>query len=299
MRSAAYQPFPMLPGARGQVWRYKGAYRRPRHFHHEPELNLVAAGTAAVGVGEAVVEVQAGDLICFAPGQDHVLLRASPELVLFAVGCRPDVRVAAKADAGDPAGMVLPMRVHLFEHEAAPLVALAAELAGRPATPEQLSTFWAVAQQARVAAASGSPLHALTRRALAALAAHPDLDRRGLARLGGTGPTEIGRHFRRDLGLTLVDYRTRLRLLRFIAQVDRGGGDLLDAALEAGFGSYSQLHRTFRAALGCCPSRFFGQVRVRMEEEFEPVDVSTGLRTALGDATSARADATPPRILAT
>ena len=60
------------------------------------------------------------------------------------------------------------------------------------------------------------------------------------------------------MGTTLTEYRTRLRLIRLIERVDSGSNMLL-AALEAGFGSYSQCHRAFTRVFGCTPRRFFGQ----------------------------------------
>ena len=90
------------------------------------------------------------------------------------------------------------------------------------------------------------------------------------AQLGRTGPTEIGRHFRRDVGVTLVRYRARVRLLHFIHRMDLGATELLPAALDAGFGSYSQLCRTFRADVGASPRTFFAGARRQLEEIFEP-----------------------------
>jgi mannose-6-phosphate isomerase-like protein (cupin superfamily) len=86
---ALYQPFPIPGAARGHVWHHVPATRRPRHFHAEPELNLIAAGTATFGMGEAAVAVEAGDLLWWPPGQDHVLLDASPDLDLYVIGLTP------------------------------------------------------------------------------------------------------------------------------------------------------------------------------------------------------------------
>jgi AraC-like DNA-binding protein len=72
------------------------------------------------------------------------------------------------------------------------------------------------------------------------------------------------------MGTTLTDYRTRLRLLRLIERVD-AGSSLLAAALEAGFGSYSQCHRAFTRVFGCTPRRFFGsELRGAMIGAFAP-----------------------------
>ena len=75
--------------ARGHVWHHVPATRRPRHFHAEPELNLIAAGQAVFGVGEAIISVSTGDLLWWPPGQDHVLLDASPDLDLYVIGVTP------------------------------------------------------------------------------------------------------------------------------------------------------------------------------------------------------------------
>ena len=62
--------------------------------------------------------------------------------------------------------------------------------------------------------------------------------------------------FKAVKGVSLVDYRNRLRLDRFVALLDRGGTNLLEAALEAGFGSYSQFHRVFRSRLHATPREY-------------------------------------------
>jgi len=83
----------------------------------------------------------------------------------------------------------------------------------------------------------------------------------------------VSRHFHKDIGLTLTEYRTRLRLLRFIQAACAGQANLLQAALEAGFGSYSQCHRAFQGTLGCSPRRYFRpEVRAEFEGAFLPFD---------------------------
>jgi AraC-like DNA-binding protein len=64
------------------------------------------------------------------------------------------------------------------------------------------------------------------------------------------------KHFRRQVGVSLVDYRHRIRVERFLGLVERDGGNLLEAALDAGFGSYAQFHRVFRHLLGVTPKEY-------------------------------------------
>ena len=64
----------------------------------------------------------------------------------------------------------------------------------------------------------------------------------------GVSPGHLARSFKREMGLSLVDYRNRRRIDRFFDAISRAGDNvnLLDAALQAGFGSYAQFHRVYR-----------------------------------------------------
>jgi methylphosphotriester-DNA--protein-cysteine methyltransferase len=96
----------------------------------------------------------------------------------------------------------------------------------------------------------------------------------------GVSPGHLARSFKREMGVSLVDYRNRLRIDRFFESIqrERGTCNLLDAALEAGFGSYAQFHRVYRKFLGTTPRDIFSN------------GPNGGIRTALAplDASSAR-----------
>src|SRR4051794_26418128 len=85
----------MQRGNRAQAWRHQPAFLRPRHFHAEPELNLVTRGTATFGIGDEQMTLVRGDVVLFHPGQDHVLLSASADLGLFAVALVPELAARA------------------------------------------------------------------------------------------------------------------------------------------------------------------------------------------------------------
>jgi len=265
----AYQSFPMLERSRAQVWSYAPEYRRPRHFHAEPELNLVVAGSATFGIGNEVRHVEAGEVLGFTPGQDHALLSGSSDLVLFAVGLR---RTQARDVLQDTRQSILPLHVRLQPRDVDALVNRCADTTGRAGAQDAIAELWLAAQwSSERGTAMGSLPHVLTRRALVALDAAPELGRDDLAREARSGASEVGRYFRRDLGLTLVEYRARVRLLRFIEEADRGAS-LTAAAFDAGFGSYSQCHRVFQQTLGVSPRRFFEPAeRRQMEDAFAPV----------------------------
>jgi AraC-like DNA-binding protein len=254
---ALYQPFPIPGTARGYVWHHVPATRRPRHFHAEPELNLIAGGHATFGYGEATISVSAGDLLWWPPGQDHVLLDATPDLDLYVVGVTPafSEHVLTGRVSGAPGGAA---RLQLDRGTLTRLrKACAVQMGGieAAAVERHVGDLW---REAHALRARTPDHHPLTVRALSSLLGRPDLKRGELARLIRGNPSEVSRYFHRDLGLTLVAYRTRLRLIRFIQLVEGGGRSFLTAAIDAGFGSYSQCHRTFQQAFDCNPRVFFG-----------------------------------------
>lgn len=77
-----------------------------------------------------------------------------------------------------------------------------------------------------------------------------------LANQLSVSPGHVARSFKSEIGISLVEYRNRLRIERFFRLVEEGGGNLFDAASEAGFGSYAQFHRVFRRMLGTTPREY-------------------------------------------
>jgi AraC-like DNA-binding protein len=267
---ALYQPFPIPGTARGHVWHHVPATRRPRHFHAEPELNLIAAGRAVFGYGEATISVSAGDLLWWPPGQDHVLLDATPDLDLYVIGVTPafSEQVLAGRACGASGGAA---RLRLDPGTLASLrktCAVQMTAVDAAAVERHVGDLW---REAHTLRARIPDHHPLTGRALSSLLERPDLKRGELARLIHGNASEVSRYFHRDLGLTLVAYRTRLRLIRFIQLVEGGGRSFLAAAIDAGFGSYSQCHRTFQQAFDCTPRVFFGTgMSEEMKGRFAP-----------------------------
>ena len=255
-RQAIHQSF--LPPGNHQafVWKYSDPIggRRPRHFHAEPELNLVVRGSATFGIGDNVVTVSPGEIVAFPSAQDHVLIDSSPDLYLYAVGLDP--RYSAEVLGSEPSH---PLHVRLPGSELRAVADRAAEIVERADVGQLGAELW---QRVHWLARHATPrsaqvTHVLTRRTLQLLHADPDLALTSVAQRLRAHPTDVSRHFHRDMGMTLVRYRTRLKLLDFIRLVDSHQAELMAAASSAGFGSYSQCHRSFQAELSCSPREFF------------------------------------------
>lgn len=263
--SALYQPFPMEPGRRAQLWRHHPRYRRPRHFHAEPELNVVVEGSGKLAVGDHCWTVAPGDALLFHPGQDHVLLDGSDDFELFVMALSPELA----ARAGGSRWLCSGGRAQLPPQEVGALRAALNDLTcvhDREAVEQQLVGLFH-----KASAAPATTRHVLSRRAAQILPLELAVSAGELAARLGTAPSGISRHFHADTGIRLVEYRARLRLMTFIALVDQGLS-FSRAALDADFGSYAQCHRVFSRALGCSPRDYFGGLRARIDAQLDSVN---------------------------
>lgn len=247
MFDAVFQPFPMLPSRRAQVWRHRPEFRRPRHFHREPELNLIVQGCATLGVGRRVQRVMAGQVVVFEPGQDHVLLEASDDLELFALALTPELwHRRRSAQVGDSSA--------LAPSHAAEVLAAVGELRDADSVEARLSDLFVELR------AHASRSSSMSRRAVEQALVQPGASCASLASRLGTHPSNLSRVFNRELGLPLVELRSRLKLSEFVRLVD-AGRTFSQAALQADFGSYAQCHRVFRRLTGQTPRAYFGGAR--------------------------------------
>jgi AraC-like DNA-binding protein len=93
------------------------------------------------------------------------------------------------------------------------------------------------------------------------LGQNPSLSCDELARDLALSPHTLSRSFRRETNMSIVEYRNELRLARFLSYVDSEANSVADAAREAGFGSYAQFHRVFRARYGQSPRDYVTERR--------------------------------------
>ncbi len=78
-----------------------------------------------------------------------------------------------------------------------------------------------------------------------------------LAAACGLSPSRLGRVFKAQVGVSLQEYRSQLRLERFLQIHGNGARRSVTQSLQdAGFGSHAQFYRAFRAAFGTSPNRY-------------------------------------------
>jgi AraC-like DNA-binding protein len=95
--------------------------------------------------------------------------------------------------------------------------------------------------------------HRVVREVTQLLAREPSLSCEALAKRLKMKSGQLALTFKQHALTSIVDHRNEIRLARFLERVDTLAGNLREAALEAGFGSYAQFHRVFRARFGQAP----------------------------------------------
>jgi AraC-like DNA-binding protein len=251
----------------GLAWPLTNPFHpRQRHRHDELELNLITAGRARYALADRQYELTRRSLVWLFPGQEHLLVDCDRRFRAWIVVLRrePLVRLCDHGAyrilrAENPPGLfcrtleaddsrhleqllarTLEARDDQPLHDAALgcAVLLAWSCFRRSAGPEQ-----------------SRPLHPAVRKALTILQSETtEVSLSDLADRAGVSESYLSRTFKRELQLSLTDYRNRCRLERFFElRRTRGHENLLATALAAGFGSYPQFHRICRQITGRSP----------------------------------------------
>ncbi len=259
------------PGLDGLLSRSSGPVAmRDAHRHAQLELNLVRAGRAAYLLGERRYELRRGTLVWLFPEQEHLLLEQSPDHAMWIGVFQPALLEQVVAvPGGDTLRAANPPGVfcrRLPEGDADWLDALfghvAADLSTTPALGNAglayaLRAAWDAYGRADDAP-SGTDVHPAVERAARLVRDEVEpLSLDALAARVGLSAPHLSGLFARQTGMTLPRFRNRQRLERFLRAYGAGQRvTLLEAALDAGFGSYAQFHRVFRALMGVSPADY-------------------------------------------
>lgn len=261
----------------GRLWLHGSTSQmRTPHRHAEIEMNLVTAGRAAYLLGDRRYDLTRDTLVWLFPGQDHILLEESEDYVMWIGVFKPALlaRVcvtpaSAALREPDPPGQ---WSRRLASEQSARLGALFQELSeARTDTARYnaglgyaLLSAWSAYHEAAEQAA-GPDVHPAVERAARLLRDESEpLTVEQLAACVGLSGSRLSRLFHQQTGIALVDFRNQQRLQRFLRLYGRGRTvSVLDAALDAGFGSYPQFHRVFKQQMGCSPTEY----RRRQQEE--------------------------------
>ena len=253
----------------GNLWHYRNLGRtHALHRHAELEFNLVTQGAGLYLLANRKYRIRRGDLLWLFPALEHVLIEQTLDFEMWIGVFKPRAvqRVVTDANArilrqAGPAGEYCR---RLPRQDLARLEELFSEI-GR--TQERPGLFNAGLNYALLKAwqlfehAAEVPVQDV--HPAVEKAAHlirddtAALNLNELARRAGLSPARLSRLFKQQTGVALVDFRNRQRIERFLGLYGIGQRlTMLDAALEAGFGSYPQFHRVFKRVLGCSPGSY-------------------------------------------
>jgi AraC-like DNA-binding protein len=239
---------------------------RERHFHDELELHFVDRGSGVFLLTESRLTAPAGTLLWIPPGRDHVLLEATTNFRRWMLLCRPQqVRRVLPKDAHR--SLLTSGAVEQSGRVQAPVAAAlrqtfidvsrdrGAEISlFNAAVSFALARAWTTFEKAQTidAPVSLHPAVAAAVRLLREATARPSLP--DLAASVGLTESHLSKLFAAEVGMSITEFRNRVGVERFLEIYGDGSArTLLDAALEAGFGSYPQFHRVFRNIAGYSP----------------------------------------------
>jgi len=254
----------------GRLWfHHNEGVAYAMHHHAELEFNLVTRGTGTYLLKDRKYQLNKHALVWLFPEQEHVLLHQSPDFEMWIAVFKPELvaRVCTvESDRvlldPDPPGHYcrrLPDAQTARRHDLYQQVLDAhdqANLFNAGLAYVLLATWRGYLEAEDIPA--GDDIHPAVEKAARLIRDETDAaSLTDLAQRAGLSPSRLSRLFKQQTGVSLVDFRNRKRIERFLALY--GGGQrktMLAAALEAGFGSYPQFHRVFRQVMGCSPAEY-------------------------------------------
>ncbi len=236
-----------------------GARHHIDHGHADLEVDLVLKGTGNLTLGDHNYTLKPGVLIWLMPGQRHHLVR-KPGLEMWVANFRSELLEPERTKqlAEHPL-------CQLPSHELIDLDRLLSQVAQDSDDPAVYNA--GIVYLARRAwrasiespAAQARPIHPAVGRALPLLReSGAALSLSELAEAAGIAAPYLSRLLVEHTGHSFVDWRNHIRIDRFMHGY-RPGANLLDAALEAGFGSYARFNHIFHEMIGCAPSEWIKQ----------------------------------------
>lgn len=255
------------PNLDGNLWHYRNQGRtHAMHHHAELEFNLVTQGRGLYLLENRKYEIRRGDLLWLFPAQEHVLIEQTLDFEMWIGVFKPDAirRIATEKDAtilreANPIG---DFRRRLSEQDLNRLNRLLSDVTESADSTELFNAGLGFAllrawhQFQRAANVPVQDVHPAVERAAHLIRSKASLNLEEIASYSGLSPQRLSRLFKQQTGIALVDFRNRQRIEKFLQLYGTGRRiTTLEAALEAGFGSYPQFHRVFKRVMGYPPGK--------------------------------------------
>ncbi len=251
----------------GNLWHYRNQGRmHAMHHHAELEFNLVTQGRGLYLLENRKHEIRRGDLLWLFPAQEHVLIEQTLDFEMWIGVFKPKAvrrltneKTTAILRQANPSG---DYRRRLSEQELHRLQRLLSDIAESSGSTDLLNAglgfallhAWQLFE--RAANVPVHDVHPAVERAAHLIRSKADLKLEEIASRSGLSRQRLSRLFKQQTGTALVDFRNRQRIEKFLQLYGTGQRiTTLDAAFEAGFGSYPQFHRVFKRVMGYPPRK--------------------------------------------
>lgn len=239
------------------------------HSHEELEVNLVLKGRSSYLLDSRRYTLDRHTLVWLFPGQEHILLEYSQDFEMWVIVFRPELvnQVCESPQyqvlkENNPAGYfckrILPLDSLEIDRV---LTSLASRQQNAALFNAGLAYVLPLAWSIYAATSQIPPsaeVHPAVENAIHLLNKNPfRSDLATLADHAGLSPARLSRLFNDQIGTSIVHFKNRLRIERFLKLYHQGRRkNIMETALEAGFGSYPQFHREFTRIIGCSPAQF-------------------------------------------
>lgn len=255
-----------LDGYLWQMQRRTSAYM-DAHTHRELEFNLVVEGQAEYIVQNYQYTITANSLIWLFPDQSHVLINASDNFKMMIGVIRPQslaFLITKGADpkllALDPGRMVPRMLMKRDANLITREIEEAASFIDLPVLYNlELSAIylklWRYYETATITEPSCKVPIAVEVCLQKLQNLNDAITLEGLSDELGYSASQLSRLFKKYTGYSVVEYRNRLRLQFVASQLNQPKTNFTALAYKAGFGSYAQFYRAFKAAFGYAPKQ--------------------------------------------
>ncbi|MFA5688719.1 MAG: helix-turn-helix transcriptional regulator [Kiritimatiellales bacterium] len=240
------------------------------HHHEHLEINFVERGQAKYNVNDRIYNLEARGIVFLFPAQEHVLYDRSSDFQMWNITVRQSFlntlcksRYLMPLKARDPQEYFC-RRFHLAT--ARLYEKLLPDVAAQQKTHPviyRLGLGYLVAglwkdfhENATINIHQPVSPHI---QKIIYLLSHSN-DHKNLDVLAGEfniSPSQISRMFKKEMGISITEFRNRVKLDRFINLMFKHPKyDLLTLAMDSGFGSYTQFFRIFRQQMGMTPEEF-------------------------------------------
>lgn len=239
----------------------------PPHRHEHLEINLVEQGHAKYHLDDRVYLLEPRGIVFLFPEQRHALYNRSSDFKMWNITVRQSfldslctTPYLAPMKERNPSGyfcrQITPTAMRLYD------MVLPELMLQRDEHPEvyleglrfAVAALWKDFQENSVEVLHEAVTPSIRR--VVELLSHEEAPERleDLALQLNMSASHLSRAFKKEMGITITEFRHRRRLDRLVNEMlNHPGHDLLNLALDAGFGSYAQFYRTIRRYMNMTP----------------------------------------------